>query len=190
MSGLLLSDSLLKQSSKENQNTLRDSFHLKSVQLSSHPGFTTEKLIGPDGVVHNLLRTGKFTHLFLCSGANDFNKCPGQTWARKARWVMNEIQTHLCSFSKMYPDIPVFLFPIPFRKVCKMSHRNEKYPNNYDPEWIKVTNIAMQFFQDNFQVCKCHESQIKWVRSPDLKSWDDKLAEDGLHLTPKGGSTS
>ena len=186
MEGLLVSDSLMKHLKDEYLEKLQIEYKLDLVELVCKPGYTTEQLIGPNGVVHNLLKSKNYTHLFLCCGANDFNKCPQQTSDRKAHFVAGSIQGYLHSFSESWPDIKIKMFPIPFRKVCREDRRNDKYPNNYNVDWIKTTNAAIQSYQDNFQPCQCHQSQITWVRSPGLPSWYRHLSPDGLHLTPDG----
>ena len=186
MKGLLVSDSLMKHLKSEYLENLQTEYKLDLVELVCKPGFTTEQLIGQNGVAHDLLKKNDYTHLFLCCGANDFNKCPQQTSDRKAHFVVGSVQGYLHSFSETWPDIKVKMFPIPFRQVCREDRRNAKYPNNYNIDWIKTTNAAIQSYQDNFQPCRCHQAQISWVRSPGLPSWYHHLSPDGLHLTPDG----
>ena len=100
MKGLLASDSLMKHLQDEYLEDLQTEFKLDLVELVCKPGFTTEQLIGPNGVVHDLLNSNDYTHLFLCGGANDFNKCPQQTSDRKAHFVAGSIQGYLHSFSE------------------------------------------------------------------------------------------
>ena len=61
---------------------LQSRFKLQSLDVIPYPGFTTEQLIGANGVIHDLLKRSNITQVFLCSGANDFNKCQGVTSER------------------------------------------------------------------------------------------------------------
>ena len=186
MNGLLLSDSLLKNIPTLARDELQLTYALDSLDAIAYPGYTTERLIGREGVIHDLLKSGNVSHVFLCSGANDFNKCEQATSDRKARFVADGIQGNLHSFCAQYPEIKVVFFPIPFRQVCHESRRNKRYPNNYDVDWISTTNAAIQSFQAQFHVCKCHQSQCSWVVSPPCASWVPLLELDGLHLTSQG----
>ena len=146
MNGLLLSDSLLKNIPSFAGQQLRLTYDLESLDAIAYPGFTTEYLIGPKGVIHDHLKSGSISHVFLCSGANDFNKCEQATGERKGRFVADGIRGYLHSFCILYPQIKVVLLPIPFRQVCHVSRRNKRYPNNYNANWILTTNAAIHYF--------------------------------------------
>ena len=163
MNGLLLSDSLLKNIPALARDELQFTYALDCLDAIAYPGFTTERLIGQEGVIHDLLKSGDVSHVFLCSGANDFNKCEQATSDRKARFVADGIRGNLHSFCAQYPEIKVVFFPIPFRQVCHESRRNKRYPNNYDPAIIN--NLVVEQFnldkdelkpalQDNAIGCK------------------------------------
>ena len=176
--GLFLSDSLFKRPPYE-VNLLKHEFSLDKVYLAAYPGRTTEDLIGKNGFVHQFMKTGTITHVFLCCGANDFNRSEGASSIWKGQHVVNIVQGNLHSFLQKYPSVVVTFFPIPFRQVA--SRKNERYPLNSDPDWIDSTNAGIQFFQEHFQVCNCHQSRCHWVMSPGLAAWIPLLELDGLH---------
>ena len=186
MKGLLISDSLLKNLPNSAHAKLRLDYQLDLLDVVPYPGYTTERLIGESGVVHDHLETGEVDHIFLCSGANDFNRCAAVTSERRGRSVIADIQGYLHSFCTRYPHVKVTFFPIPYRSVCHPSRRNPKFPNNYDDTWINDTNRAIHFFQENFEICHCHQSNVTFVSSPNRAHWLSFLEWDGLHLTENG----
>ena len=183
--GLLLSDSLFKRPPYEVQN-LKQAFNLDRLDLAPYSGYSTEQLIGKNGVVHDLMKSKTVSHLFLCCGANDFNKSQATTGIRKGQNVVNIVNGCLHSFLQQYPSVEVTFFPIPFRQVCDESRRNDRFPNNSDPDWIDTANSGIDFFQERFQVCECHRSRCHWVVSPGLATWIPLLESDGLHLNQNG----
>ena len=184
MEGLFLSDSLYKDIPVEAQQELIKHFNLRKIEFAAFGGYTTEQLIGRDGLCHELMKKRNFSHLFLSCGANDFNKSPHSTGERKGRGVVNILKDCLHQFCLTYPCTKVILFPIPFRQVS--SHKNQRFPNNSDPDWIYRTNVGIDYFRQAFKVCQCHQSQCDVAETPEIDFWIEHLQPDGLHLKQSG----
>lgn len=186
--GLLLSDSLMKDLPDKAYSQLVQGFDLDDLKVIPYPGYTTAQLIGEDGVVHKLLKSlAPVTHLFLCAGANDFNRATEVTSERKCNQVAEQIQNFIHFFCSMYPHIKLFFLPIPMRQVAQIESVKNKFPDTSgSKDWIKITNYAISLFQHSFRFCECHSNCCSQVKSPPIDVWKPLLCKDGLHLTEKG----
>ena len=188
MTGLLISDSLMKFCPEEAQAKLMNSYDLRELDVKVYPGKTTRELIGVEGEVHSLLRAKQYDRVFLVSGANCFNRNSDDCPFRKCRTVADQIKDLIHSFCQQYPNVELVFAPIPHRQVCQVPSVVERFPESGSQAWIDTTNEAISHFQSYFSVCSCHAHRARFIVSPDLSTWVKLLSKDGLHLTDFGKS--
>ena len=189
MPSLLCSDSLMRGCPDDVRAKLISSHDLDDLAVHWFPGKTTQEIIGPHGHIHALMQEHRFDHVFLVSGANDFNRNTSQSHYRKAKEVADAIQGLIHSFCQRYPYCNLVFAPIPTRQVCQVQSVIDRFPESGSSEWIETTNAAIDFFQEYFSVCSCHANQARSVvASSPIQEWLPFLSADGLHLTSAGKS--
>ena len=95
---LLVSDSLFKFAPPQVHEQLTQAHDLDNLEIIPHPGRTIQELIGPKGAIHELLKTRKIDLLFLCAGANNYNRSSEVSAARRGEKVIDEVKSTLHFF--------------------------------------------------------------------------------------------
>ena len=189
MPSLLCSDSLMRDCPDNVRAKLVNFHHIDELLVEWLPGKTTQEIIGPNGLIHGLMKTHRFDQVFLVSGANDFNRNTSHSPFQKAKEVADTIKDLIHSFCQLYPYCNLVFAPIPTRQVCQVQSVIDRFPESGSRQWIATTNDAIGFFQNYFSVCRCHSNQARSVVvSSPIKVWSPFLSADGLHLTSAGKS--
>ena len=168
MKGLVISDSLMRGCPDDAIHQLKSNWGFSELDLQCFPGYTTSKIIGGDGEIHSLMVKNTYDHVFLVTGANDFNNNADDCPVLKFKTIAKEVNDLLHSVSTLYPNTKFTMAPIPKRNICKESHTIHCFPHYGSECWIQTTNSAMSLLYEHFKVGACHSLKVTFLISPPM----------------------
>ena len=183
-SGIWLGDSSFKGVSEEAKDLLKREFGLRYLRHVAFGGYSTHDLISRSGQIEQLMDQDPHCgHLFLSSRSNDPRDHEQGSVETRTFKLFDDYVNLIQDLHKRYPRLKIFALPQQRRFVSKRF--DERFPQNSDPDYIRVQNEIISLFQKKMLSSKTLP-YFHFCPSPPMEMWREIMADDGLHLIDVG----